>query len=329
MRRVARTAPARMLQVILSVVIVVAVLCPKHASAQLPPRFYWKSLTNSNAIPLLGLFFEGNANPLDPGHTVVPDANFKTGVVLTGYARTFPLFGRAAMAALLVPVGRVSGGATVGGLNFSNAANGFGDPLLEIDINVVGPKAVRNIPDLMRYEPGFSLDIIADIVFPIGQYDSAEVVNLGQNRWYGRIGAPIVWQLGPWIPGRRTTLEFVPSVWFFGDNNNYVGQTLSTKPMLRLETHVTRDLIKDLWVSLDATWAIGGTASFNGVEGEMLNNFGLGFTFGYEINEHIQLTFGYKKMVVSRTDLDMNGFLVSFVAGWNSLVEGMNRLEGE
>ena len=39
-------------------------------------------------------------------------------------------------------------------------------------------------------------------------------------RWYGRIGAPIVWQLGPWVPGRRTTLEFLPSLWLFGDNRD-------------------------------------------------------------------------------------------------------------
>ena len=32
-------------------------------------------------------------------------------------------------------------------------------------------------------------------------------LNLGQNRWYGRVGAPMVWQIGPWVPGRRTTFE--------------------------------------------------------------------------------------------------------------------------
>jgi len=37
------------------------------------------------------------------------------------------------------------------------------------------------------------------------------VLNLGQNRWYGRVGAPIVWQLGAWVPGRRTPLEFLPA----------------------------------------------------------------------------------------------------------------------
>jgi hypothetical protein len=68
-------------------------------------------------------------------------------------------------------------------------------------------------PDALRFEPGFSLDLLADLAFPIGEYDSSKSVNLGQNRWYGRLGFPIVWQLGPCVPGKRTTLEFLPAVW--------------------------------------------------------------------------------------------------------------------
>ena len=100
--------------------------------------------------------------------------------------------------------------ASIFGRTFGEDASGFGDPLFEIDLNLIGPEPIRNIPDLIRYEPGFSLDVLADLAFPIGEYDSEEPLNLGQNRWYGRVGAPIVWQLGPWVPGRRTTLEFLP-----------------------------------------------------------------------------------------------------------------------
>ena len=115
---------------------------------------------------------------------------------------------------------------------------------------------------------GFSLDLIGDLVFPIGEYNSESPLNLGQNRWHGRVGAPIVWQLGPWIPGRRTTLEFLPSLWFYSDNDDFVGQTLSTKPMFQLENHLTRDFVEDLWGSIDVTWMTGGQASLSGMEGD-------------------------------------------------------------
>ena len=72
--------------------------------------------------------------------------------------------------------------------------------MIEFDINIIGPKAQMSLPDLMRYEPGFSLDLMMDLAFPVGEYDNTKTLNLGQNRWYGRIGAPISlanWSLGP------------------------------------------------------------------------------------------------------------------------------------
>ena len=306
--------------------------CPPKALAQVPARFYWKSLSDANAVPLIINSLSGNTNPFDAAHTVTPGANVDATLVLAGYARTFSLFDRSAMAAILLPMGRVSGDVTVAGRTFDKSARGFGDPILEFDINVLGPRAQKTIPDALRYEPGFSVDLLADLAFPIGEYDSDQPLNIGQNRWYGRLGAPIIWQLGPWVPGRRTTLEFLPAVWFFGKNDDYVGQTLKTDPMFQLDAHLTRDFTEHFWGSLDAAWYYGGKASINGVSGEKLNNLGLGLTLGYQITDNLNFTFGYKSTVNDNGsgDLQMDGFMFSFVYGWHSIIEGMQRLkEGE
>jgi len=299
--------------------------------AQTPARFYWKSLTGGKAVPVIGMSMSGNANPVDPSHLVIPDSNFEADIVLAGFAQTFPLFERAATVAILFPMGRVSGEATLFNQTFNSSANGFGDPMLEFDINVIGPKAIKNIPDLIRYEPGFSLDLLVDLALPIGEYDNSTPLNLGQNRWYGRVAAPIVWQLGPWIPGRRTTLEILPSLWVFGDNNDFVGETLSTDPMFELEAHLTRDFHKDLWGSFDVTWITGGEATLDDNTGEKLNMAGLGATLGYNINDNLQLTVGYMASINDSdpTDLQMDVFRVSLVCGWHPLIEGMKRLEGK
>ena len=42
-----------------------AILCPMFAFAQLPPRFYWKSLSDANAVPVIFQSISGNANPMD------------------------------------------------------------------------------------------------------------------------------------------------------------------------------------------------------------------------------------------------------------------------
>jgi hypothetical protein len=203
--------------------------------------------------------------------------------------------------------------------------------MVEVGINLIGPKAMKSIPDLLRYEPKLSLDLIVDVAFPVGEYDSDQPLNLGQNRWYGRVGAPLVWQLGPWVPGRRTTLEVLPSVWFFSDNDDYVGHTLSTDPMFQLEGHLTRDFTEHFWGSVDATWMTGGKSSVNGVGGDSLNNLGVGITLGYQINDNLSLTAGYMATVNDSdpTDLQMDGFRISITYGWHKVVEGQKRLKSE
>ena len=315
----------------LALVLATGALWTTRASAQVPPRFYWKTLSGATAVPLIFNSISGNTNPFDPADTVTPGAQFDATMAQAGYAHVFSLFDRSAMAAVILPMGRVSGDVTVAGRTFNQSASGFGDPMLEFTFNILGPKAQQNIPDAMRYEPGFSVDVLADLAVPIGEYDSSQPLNLGQNRWYGRVGMPVVWQLGDWVPGRRTTLEFLPAVWLFGNNNDYVGQTLKTDPKFQLDAHLSRDFTERLWGSLDLAWYYGGQATINGVTGEKLNNLGVGFTLGYQVNNNLGLTFGYKSTINDSAPgaLKMDAFMISLVYGWHPMIEGMKRLKSE
>ncbi|MCG3204572.1 MAG: hypothetical protein KCHDKBKB_01287 [Elusimicrobia bacterium] len=303
---------------------------PMMAQALVPPRFYWKSLAGANAVPVISQNLSGNANPIDPAHVVSANTNFEAHINVVGFAKMLPVLGRTATVALLQPMGRISSNATVAGLTTFEDASGYGDPMIEIGMNIIGPKAIKNIPDILRYEPKFSLDLIMDVAAPLGEYDSDQALNLGQNRWYGRVGAPIVWQIGAWVPGRRTTFELLPSVWLFGDNNNYVnGKTLETDPMYQWEAHVTRDFTENFWFSIDGTQMTGGKSHVNGVAaGESLNNLGVGLTLGYQLNDNLSLTTAYMSTIndSSPTDLKMDGVTFSFTYGWHKIVEGQKRL---
>jgi hypothetical protein len=316
---------------IATAIFALTIIGPMFALAQIPPRFYWKSLADANAVPVIFQSLSGNANPLDPAYVVSPDSSVDANILTAGYAKMLPLFDRTLTLAVLEPVGRISSSTTFAGRTSPQDANGFGDPMVEAGLNLIGPKAMRTIPDLLRYEPKLSLDLIVDVAFPIGSYNSSQPLNLGQNRWYGRLGAPIVWQIGPWVPGRRTTLEALPSVWLFSDNNNYVGQTLSTKPMFQLEVHLTRDFTERFWASLDGTWMAGGTSTIDGVSGKALNNLAVGFTLGYQITDNLSLTAGYMATVNDNapTDLRMDGFRLSLTYGWHKIIEGQKRLKSE
>jgi hypothetical protein len=306
-------------------------LCPPQAVAQVPARFYWKTLSDADAVPLIYQSVSGNTNPFDPSHTVTAGANFDGTLAMAGYAHTFTLLDRSAMAAVILPMGRISGTVTAGGNSATQSARGFGDPMLEFDINILGPRAQKNIPDALRYEPGFSVDFLADLALPVGEYDSSQQLNIGQNRWYGRLGMPVIWQLGPWIPGRRTTLEFLPAVWLFGPNNDYVGQTLKTDPMFQLDAHLSRDFTERAWGSLDGAWYSGGRSSINDVAGKKLNNLGFGLTLGYQLNDNLNLTVGYKSTLNDKAPdaLRKDSFMVTLVFGWHPLLEGARRLQGE
>jgi hypothetical protein len=313
------------------VTVLVLIAFPLSASAQVPPRFYWKDLVGIQAVPVIVIDMNGNANPLDPSHTVVPGSSFDAKVAIGGYARTFTVFGRSGMAAALLPMGRISGNASVLGLTFDESTNGFGDPTFEFVVNLIGPEPIRTIPDSLRYEPGFSLDLLIDVIAPIGEYDSDQLINLGQNRWMGRIGTPIVWQIGDWVPGRRTTLELLPSIWFFDDNDDFLGHNLSTDSKIQVEAHLTRDFHPDFWGSFDLNWVNGAESTIAGVTGEEIDMTGLGFTLGYHINDNVQLTAGYMASinVNEPTDLNVDIFKLSLVFGWHPLVEGMKRLGSE
>jgi len=296
---------------VLASIIALGVLVPLTTVAQVPARMYWKTLAGGNAVPLIVTGASGNTNPFDPALIVAPGGNVSATTALVGYVRTLSLFGRGATLGILEMVGHVSGEVDVAGQSYSESARGFGDPTVELCVNLIGPPAQINLVDAFRYEPGFSLDLIADLAIPIGEYDTSRTLNLGQNRWYGRLGAPIVWQIG--------------------DNDEYAGKTLSTDPLFQLDVHLTRDVTERLWGALDGVWYKGGKASVDGVEGDELDNLAVGFTVGYHINDNLNLSVGYKSTVNDSDPgaLQMDGFMISLVAGWHPIIEGARRLKGE
>ncbi len=308
------------------VAVVLGMFGSMAANAQVPPRFYWKTLMGMNAVPVIAMSTSGNTNPLDPSNKFDPSASVSADIAIVGYAKIMPFWNRAGMLAVLVPMGRIEADFLAG----RESSSGFGDPMIEFNINLIGPPPIMNLPDLMRYEPGFSLDLVVDLAFPLGQYDNTQSLNLGQNRWYGRIGTPIIWQLGPWIPARRTTLEIFPSVWLFGDNDDFVGQNLESDPTFELETHLTRNFTSKFWGSLDATYSSSGDATIAGGMPTSGSDMTLvGFTLGYQLNDSMQLTIGYKSTLNNDTgsnDLQMSTFMISFTTGWHRLLEGAGRL---
>jgi len=315
----------------LATLVLVMLMFPTLAFGGVPPRFYWKSLMGTNAVPVIYQTMSGNINPLDPAQIVDPniDITFDANLTIAGFAKLLPVFDRAAMLAVLVPMGRVTSTTTLGaGLTTIETAGGYGDPLIEFVINLIGPDPIMNIPDIIRYEPGFSLDLLIDLGLPLGEYDSSKSLNIGQNRFYIRLATPIVWQMGRWVPGWRTTLELLPNVYIYGDNDEFLGGRLETDPMYGLEAHLTTDFTENFWGSLDVVTISGGKSTIDGGPGSSVDSTTFGYTLGYQVTDNMQLTFGYMATIGDGDpgDIQLDGVQVSLVYGWHRLIEGIGRL---
>jgi len=295
-------------------------------------RAYWKSLAGGSAVTFWGIDANGNVSPFDKASVVDPRADFSANMALLGYHRSLDLFGRSTTASLLLPVGNLEGSLSGAALSQEESASGYGDPLLQLDLNLVGAPAMNDLAALLRYEPTFTLDLLASLALPVGEYDEDATLNLGMNRWFGRIGAPMLWTIGPWVPGQRTTLEALPALWWFGDNQDYQGgQTLETDPIFGIEAHLTHDLTETLWASFDSVWFNGGESTVDGVGGLAMDNLGVGVTLGFQVTDNFSINTSYFTTVDDNgpEDLRADEFRLMFTYGWHPLLQGMQRLSGE
>ncbi|MEW6368398.1 MAG: transporter [Acidobacteriota bacterium] len=267
----------------------------------------------------------GNANPLDPSHLVSPATDYETKIVLLGYHRMIDLLGRSATASFLIPVGNLK--RQVAGLPESQSirAKGFGDLMVQLDLNLFGAPAMKGLAQVARYEPKLTVDLLATFALPIGEYDEKSSLNLGQNRWYGRIGAPIMYTIGPWVPDKRTTIEVLPAVWFFGENDEFRGVTLKNDPLLQLEGHLTRDFTRTFWASFDVAWFYGGTPEIGFVEGKKLRVPTAGLTVGFQVNENLTFNASYSSTFDDSApdDLKSDEIKLKLTYAWHPLVEAI------
>jgi hypothetical protein len=291
-------------------------------------RVYWKTLAGANAVTFWPVFAGGNASPLDPSHSVTPDTNFDALLAVVGAHRVLAVAGRSSTMSVFLPVGRLSGALTDVASEPAGSSRGFGDPVLQLTLNLVGAPAIRNLVQLARYEPKYTIDLLGGVAFPIGEHSRDQAVNLSQDRFYGRIGAPIMIALAPWVPGKRTTVEVLPAIWFFQDVDQGPGSVLKNEALLQVEAHLTRDLTDAFWASLDSSWFKGAKPERNGVEGKSLNTPGVGFTLGFQINQNLAINTSYFATVgdSAPTDLRSDEFRVMFTYGWHKLLEGVKRL---
>ena len=254
------------------------------------PRMYWNAPVGTNILQ--AYFWTAAGNSVTPENSQTSpyiDTDINIGVL--GYNRIIDIAGHSAIATAVITGGKVSGSIPFGSLRSSH---GLGDLYLQGVVNLIGAPAL-SAEDFANYKQETVLSLLIGVTAPTGDYEGNRLLNLGMNRWNVRVGLPFVQTFGDWIPGEITTLEILPSVWFYGDNDDSIlGSTLTQDPMYTLEAHITRDITPELFLSLDYFIQRVGKTFFDGQQDANAHTSdSLGLTAGYMFNARTQFQLRY------------------------------------
>lgn len=308
-------------------------------------RAYWNARDGTHVVSFQYLHWSitaGDAEQFDPTQHMYPNASAEANVFLANYAHhfTFPLLKRPSSISVAVAGGSVDvdintdvvpGGFLPPGVvrdgSFSQSSSGFTDPNTQLVVNLYGTPPLKSGVDLLNYEPTWSVDAAFLLAFPIGAYDDDKLVNIGLNRWYGRIAFPSKYHFRVFSPGYMSSVEVIPSVWLFAENDNFLGQKLKNDPLWQLEAHLTHDFTPSFTGSLDLLYRAGFKSEINGVKvGDKLDIGNLGFTLHFKATDNLAIRTGFSSNLFGEKKVDNSLIRIQFVYAWHPASENMKKL---
>jgi hypothetical protein len=289
-------------------------------------RTYWKGRAGTNVMSVQYLDMNlqaSDALQFDPSHFIYPAADAEASIFVLSWARHMTLFNRPSVLSANLMGGSVDvefdtnitppeflPPGVVPGTSFSQSASGYADP--------------------SNYEPTWTLDAAFMLGVPLGQYDDDRVVNLGLNRFYGRVAFPFKYHFRVFTPGYMSSLEVVPSVWLFSENDDFLGQKLKNDPMWQVEAHWTHDFTRHFFGSLDLLYRNGFQSEIDGVDlGSDIEIGDLGFTLNFSVNDNVTIRTSFSSNVFGDSDIDTSMIRLQFVYAWDRAIENIKKLGSE
>jgi len=309
-------------------------------------RTYWKGRAGTNVMSAQYLNMNlqaSDALQFDPTHYIYPAADAEASIFVLSWARHMTLFNRPSVLSANLMGGSVDVefDTTITppeflppgvdpGFSFSQSASGYADPSVQLDVNLFGTPPINAIFDYLNYEPTWTLDAAFMLGVPLGQYDDDRVVNMGLNRFYGRVAFPFKYHFRVFTPGYMSSLEVVPSVWLFTENDDFLGQKLKNDPMLQLEAHWTHDFTQHFFGSLDLLYRNGFQSEIDGINlGSDIEIGNLGFTLNFQVTDNVTIRTSFSSNVFGDSDIDTSMIRLQFVYAWDRAIENIKKLGSE
>ena len=283
------TSPSRGQRNALASFIVAAILWPGIARAG-SARDYLNAPVDTWLLTL-NAGYTTSVTPEDGTDTIpgVRSNVFAQSIVLT---RVMDFLGRTGGLSIVLPYAWI--GTSAG--PFRASTNGVSDVGFLFQMNIFGGPALTR-EEFRFFVPQTFSSFHLLVTTPLGTYEPTSPINPSANRWM--ISPTINFSYTPdqgwsWI-------ETYVAGRFFGNNNNFLvngAQTLSQKPLLRLEEHVSRNLTDALWLSIDAYYNLGGETNIDGLEQDnMANTVQLGAGMGLRLWQGADFVVNYERVV--------------------------------
>lgn len=285
--------------------------CSAVSAQELMPRAYWPTPNGTNVFVVAYGRSVGDI-VTDPSLPVTGVDSKINNLSLT-YQRTFNLFDRTAKVQLTVPYSRGDTEGLVDNMLLQRHTSGLVDTTIRFVLNLKGaPTMDRAAFGELLKNPRTIVGASLLIQAPTGKYESDRLINIGTNRWSVKPA------IGMIVPIRPTWLfEAELGVWFFGDNDDFLGQTREQKPVVSTAFHLIKQIRSGLWASLDANFYVGGQTNIGDTtQANLLRNSRVGVTFVMPIKGRHAIRTSYSTGAITTTGGDFEMFSLSYFYAW-------------
>lgn len=254
-------------------------------SQDLEPRVYANVPKNLNVAALGYAYMDGNV--LTEPSLPISDFTLQSHNLAATYVRTFGLSNKLARVQVALPFTFMDGSANVNGENITGSRTGFADMKVRFGINLLGSPALDKT-EFRKFEQKTILGVSLVTSVPTGKYYDDKRVNIGTNRWGFKP------EIGISQRFYRFYAEVYGGVWFYTDNNNFLGKKLEQKPTYSLQAHASYYFKNSMWIGFNTNWFFGGKTITDGVsDASAIDNWRVGGTFSTPIAKGQSIRFQY------------------------------------
>jgi len=269
-------------------------------------------------------FLHLNQNVLPAGNILVQDLDITVDVFPTTLVHSFAIKGRLARVYAMMNPGSFTAKTDILDNNFIKEvhASGFSDGFLAFEIGLIGAPAIDAL-QFSKQDPQFSLMGYFRYWYS-GTYDSDKIINLGTNRGTFELAAPMAIPFHKDLQQNATWLEIFPSIQLYTANNDPARGSFTEKveqdPMLIIESHLTHNFTKKLWIGADLRFQYGGTTYADGQSDEnLISALGGGINIGYQFLPPLSGYVGYGQVLTGQNNISADMLRFSLVFAYINL----------